>query len=523
MYSIRLNFSTSPINENTQTDGEGCSLNKTEIISALVGIFGEDRVLSKPSQLHAYNCDAYVAQTSLPQAVVFPENTEEVAQVVRLLSEHKIPFLPRGAGTGLSGGATPLNGEVVISLVRMNRVLALDFENLRAVVQPGLVNLTLTKRITNEGYYYAPDPSSQSVCTIGGNLAENAGGSHCLKYGVTTNHIVAAKFVLPTGDVVDIGQAFGDALGYDLLGLVVGSEGTLGIATEITVRILKKPEAVKTALAMFDRVDDASQTVSDIIGAGIIPAAIEMMDQLAMQAVDKSNYHVGYPTDIEAVLLIEVDGLASGVEEISERVVEICRRHNVRTVKVAQTNAERALWWSSRKMAFGAAGRISSDYIVQDGVIPRSRLTEVLQRISTISEEYGLPVANVFHAGDGNLHPLICYDSRIPGETEKAVAAGSAILKVCADVGGSITGEHGVGIEKLEEMRFVFNDLELESQVALRGVFNPHDLCNSGKLVPKPSRCVEVRRARQIIEENADIFSGFQEQTEITSPAERGQ
>ncbi|CAM3724675.1 FAD-binding oxidoreductase [Alicyclobacillus pomorum] len=494
-------------------------MNGDKVIRELVRILGPSRVLHKPHQLHTYNCDAYVAKTSLPRAVVFPESTEEVARIVKLLHENDIPFLPRGAGTGLSGGATPLNGEVIVSLVRMNRLLRVDFDNLRAVVQPGLVNLTLTRKITNKGYYYAPDPSSQSVCTIGGNLAENAGGSHCLKYGVTTNHIVAAKFVLPTGNVVDIGQPFGDPVGYDLLGLVVGSEGTLGIATEITVRILKKPQAVKTALALFDRVSDASDTVSDIIRAGIIPAAIEMMDQLAMQAVDKSNYYVGYPADIEAVLLIEVDGMAAGVEETSQRVVEICKSHNVRTVKVAENDAERALWWSSRKMAFGATGRISPDYIVQDGVIPRSRLTEVLHKISEISRESGLRIANVFHAGDGNLHPLICYDSRIPGETEKAIKVGSAVLKVCADVGGSITGEHGVGIEKLEEMRFLFTDTDLAAQLAIRSVFNPKDLCNAGKLVPKPSRCVEVRHAQRIIEQNADFFGGFQEQTELMSPS----
>jgi glycolate oxidase len=493
-------------------------MNQAELVRQLQRILGPSRVLHNVNQLHAYNCDAYVAKQSLPRAVVFPESTEEVAAVVRLMHDHDIPFLPRGAGTGLSGGATPINNEVIISLVRMNKLLSVDLENLRAVVQPGLVNLTLTKKITNQGFYYAPDPSSQSVCTLGGNLAENAGGSHCLKYGVTTNHIVAAKFVLPTGEVVDIGATFGDAIGYDLLGLVVGSEGTLGIATEITVRILKKPEAVKTALAMFNRVEDASNTVSDIIGAGIIPAAMEMMDQLAMQAVDKSNYHVGYPSDIEAVLLIEVDGLAAGVAETSRRVVEICEQHHVRTVKVAESNAERALWWSSRKMAFGATGRISPDYIVQDGVIPRTRLTEVLQRIADISHESGLRIANVFHAGDGNLHPLICYDSRIPGETEKAIRVGSAVLKVCADVGGTITGEHGVGIEKLEDMRFLFNDVDLAAQLALRSVFNPKELCNAGKLIPLPSRCVEVKHARQIIEQNLAIFSSFQEHTEVAAP-----
>lgn len=479
-----------------------------ELVAAMQRIVGAKNVIYEPHRLHVFSCDGYVAEPSLPRAVVMPTNTDEVAAVVRWLHQHKIPFLPRGAGTGLSGGAIPLNGEVIISLVKMKKLLSVDFENLRAVVQPGLVNLNLTKLITGEGYYYAPDPSSQSVCTIGGNLAENAGGSHCLKYGVTTNHIVAAKFVLPDGEVIDVGSGFGDPIGYDILGLIVGSEGTLGIATEITVRILKKPQAVKTALAMFDRVEDASNTVSAIIGAGIIPAAIEMMDQLAMQAVDKSNYHVGYPTDIEAVLLIEVDGLAAGLEEDAGRVVEICEQNHVRMVKVAGSEAERSLWWSSRKMAFGAIGRVSPDYIVQDGVIPRTKLTEVLQRIADISCESGLPIANVFHAGDGNLHPLICYDSRIPGETEKAMRVGSEVLRVCVDVGGTITGEHGVGIEKVEEMRYQFGEADLAAQLAMRDVFNPGALCNAGKLIPSPARCVEVKQARWTTGRNAAGVEG---------------
>lgn len=491
----------------------------TELVRILQQIVGEKNVIHEPHRLHVFSCDGYVARQALPRAVVFPSSTEEVAAIVKWLHQHDIPFLPRGAGTGLSGGAIPLNGEVIISLVKMRKVLSVDFDNLRAVVQPGLVNLSLTKTITGDGYYYAPDPSSQSACTIGGNLAENAGGSHCLKYGVTTNHIVAAKFVLPDGEVLEVGSPFGDPIGYDILGLIVGSEGTLGIATEITVRILKKPQAVKTALAMFDKVEDASNTVSAIIGAGIIPAAIEMMDQLAMQAVDKSNYHVGYPPDIEAVLLIEVDGIAAGLEEDAARIVAICEQNHVRTVKVAQDDAERALWWSSRKMAFGAIGRVSPDYIVQDGVIPRTRLTEVLQRIGEISENSGLPIANVFHAGDGNLHPLICYDSRIPGETEKAIRVGSEVLQVCVDVGGTITGEHGVGIEKIEDMRYQFRDVDLAAQIAVREVFNPNDLCNSGKLIPSPARCVEVKQAAWA---KPPGFDKLREQTAVSGPLEEG-
>ncbi|MBX5435629.1 MAG: FAD-binding protein [Alicyclobacillaceae bacterium] len=500
------------------------SEHRASLIRAMVDILGPSRVIHEPHRLRVYSCDGYVARQALPRAVVFPENTDEVAAVVRWLYDHQVPFLPRGAGTGLSGGAIPLRGEVIISLVRMNRLLSVDFENQRAVVQPGLVNLTLTKRIADQGYYYAPDPSSQSVCTIGGNVAENAGGSHCLKYGVTTNHVVAAKLVLPDGQVVNVGSPYGDPVGYDLLGLIVGSEGTLGIATEMTVRILKKPQAVRTALAFFDRVEDASSTVSAIIAAGIVPAALEMMDQLAMQAVDKSHYHVGYPPDIEAVLLIEVDGLEAGVEADMRRIVEICRQHGVRTVQVAKDTEERALWWSSRKMAFGAMGRISPDYIVQDGVIPRTRLTEVLRRIRDISQASGLRIANVFHAGDGNLHPLILYDGRRPGEPERAIAAGSEILRVCVDVGGSITGEHGVGIEKLEEMRYQFTEAELAVQRAVRTGFDPQELCNAGKLIPTPSRCAEVRYTddalRRRVEAHGEVFAGLAEHTVLTAPAE---
>lgn len=490
----------------------------TELIGALTEIVGPRRMIHGDHQLVVYECDGYVAEKGRPRAVIFPESTEEVSRIVTLLHREGIPFLPRGAGTGLSGGATPMNNEVIISLVRMNKLLSVDYENMRAVVQPGHVNLMLTKRIAGHGCYYAPDPSSQSACTIGGNFAENAGGSHCLKYGVSTNHIVAAEVVLPDGEVVNIGSPFGEEPGYDLLGLLVGSEGTLGIATAMTVRILRKPEAVKTILAMFNNVADASDTVSSIIGAGIVPAAMEMMDQLAMQAVDKSNYHVGYPADIEAVLLVEVDGLAAGVEETAEQIVRICEHHHVRTVRVAATDVERALWWSSRKMAFGAMGRMSPDYIVQDGVIPRTKLTEVLQRIEDVSRETGLRVANVFHAGDGNLHPLILYDARVPGESERAMRAGAAILKICADVGGSITGEHGVGIEKIEQMRYVYSDTDLAAQIAIRQVFNPNDLCNAGKLIPRPSRCAEVRQVRRLIEQNAVIMDGFPDQTLAMAP-----
>lgn len=463
------------------------------VIGELQDIVGRDNVIIDSHRTMAYECDAYVAEKFMPSAVIFPETTEQVAAAVRCLGRAGVPFLPRGAGTGLSGGATPLNHEVVISLAKMDKLLDIDYENRRATVQPGFVNLRLTKHMAAQGYYYAPDPSSQSVCTIGGNFAENSGGSHCLKYGVTTNHVVAAEVVLPSGDVVTVGEAYGDAVGYDLLGVLVGSEGTLGITTAITVKILPRPEVVKTILAYFDHVEEASQTVSDIISNGIVPAACEMMDQLAMQAVDKSMYHVGYPEDIEAVLLLEVDGLAASVEDSVQRVSAVCAQNHVRAFRTAHDDTERALWWNSRKMAFPAIGQISPDYLVQDGVIPRTKLSAVLKRVGELSAEFGLRVANVFHAGDGNLHPLICYDARIPGQLQQAMALGQRILEVCVDMGGSITGEHGVGIEKIGHMAYMFSGADLEAQQSLRQVFNPEGLCNGGKVIPLPGACVESR------------------------------
>ncbi|RAK16618.1 glycolate oxidase [Anoxybacillus vitaminiphilus] len=464
-----------------------------ENLAKIVG--GAQSILYKKEDLLAYDCDGFTIHRHLPKAVVFPKSTEEVAQIVKYCHENDLPFLARGAGTGLSGGAIPLNGEVVISLTKMKRLLSVDLENRRAVVEPGFVNLKLTHSISDKGYYYAPDPSSQYCCTIGGNVAENAGGAHCLKYGVTTNHILGMEVVLPNGEIIEIStNGVLDPPGYDLLGLLTGSEGTLGIVTKITVRILKNPEAKQTVLAYFDKVSDASQAVSDIISAGIVPAALEMMDKTAIEGVEAAAFPVGHPKDIEALLLIEVDGISAGIDEQIDEILKVCRRRNVREVKVAQDEKERERWWANRKTGFGAMGAISPDYLVQDGVIPRSKLPEVLERIKQISEKYGLRIANIFHAGDGNLHPLVLFDARKPGETEKALAAGSECLQVCADVGGSITGEHGVGIEKREEMRFIFTDEEIIAQTNIRDVFNPKNLLNAGKLFPTPGRCVEVKR-----------------------------
>jgi glycolate oxidase len=465
-------------------------------IKNLADIVGGARsILYHKEDLLAYDCDGFTIHKHLPKAVVFPKDTQEVAKLVKYCSDNHLPFLARGAGTGLSGGAIPLNGEVIISLVRMKRLLSVDLENRRAVVEPGFINLKLTNSISDKGYYYAPDPSSQYCCTIGGNVAENAGGAHCLKYGVTTNHILGLEVVLPNGEIIEIGKdGIPDEPGYDLLGLLTGSEGTLGIVTKITVRILKNPEAKQTVLAYFDKVPDGSQAVSDIISAGIVPAALEMMDKTAIEGVEAAAFPVGHPRDIEALLLIEVDGISAGIDEQINQILKVCKKRNVREVKVAQDEQERGRWWANRKTGFGAMGAISPDYLVQDGVIPRSKLPEVLNRINKISEEYGLRIANIFHAGDGNLHPLVLFDARKPGETEKALKAGSACLQVCADVGGSITGEHGVGIEKREEMRFVFSDEEITAQTDIREVFNPENLLNAGKLFPTPGRCVEVKK-----------------------------
>ncbi|MFD1363664.1 FAD-linked oxidase C-terminal domain-containing protein [Lentibacillus salinarum] len=465
------------------------------IAQQLMAIVGDENVLYLKGDLLAYECDGYTMERGMPRAVVFVKNSQHVSDVVQCLNKLAIPYIARGAGTGLSGGATPMGGEVIISLVRMKRLLHLDLENRKAVVEPGYINLQLTQSISDKGYYYAPDPSSQNACTIGGNVAENSGGAHCLKYGVTTNHILGLEVVLPNGDIVDIGESgVPDQPGYDLLGLLTGSEGTLGIVTKITVNVLKNPEGKKTALAYFDDIDDASQAVSDIIATGIIPAALEMMDDIAIEGVEASAYPVGHPQDIAAFLLIEVDGIAAGIDDQIDDILTVCKRNYVREVKVAQDEAERSMWWANRKMGFGAMGAISPDYLVQDGVIPRTRLPEVLARINDISRKYELRIANIFHAGDGNLHPLILFDASVPGESERASKAGSDCLQVCADVGGSITGEHGVGIEKSAEMRFIFSDEEMAAQTDIRHVFNPDDLLNPGKLFPEPGRCVEVKQ-----------------------------
>jgi glycolate oxidase len=464
---------------------------KSELRRELEAIVGRGAVLSDPDELLVYESDGLTMLRALADFVVLPTETEHVAAVVRLANREGIPFVARGAGTGLSGGCLPAEGGIVLSLMRMNRVREIDYENQIAVVEPGLVNLHLSWAVGGRGFYYAPDPSSQQACTMGGNIANNAGGPHTLKYGVTTNHVLGLEVVMPDGEIVWLGGKTREAVGYDLTGVFVGSEGTFGIVTRIVVRILRKPQAVKTVLAVFDDIDRASAAVSAIIGRGLVPAAVEMIDQLTIQAVEDA-FGCGYPRDAAAVLLIELDGLAVGMDVQADRIVEACRANGAREVRTARDEAERQLLWKGRKSAFGAYGRVSPAYMVMDGVIPRTRLPYVLRRVNEIVAAHGLRVGNVFHAGDGNLHPNILYDPRKPGEEARVVEAGAEIMKVCAEVGGSISGEHGIGLEKADFMPFIFSAADLDLMQRLKSAFNPSGLCNPGKVFPTKKSCVEV-------------------------------
>ena len=465
---------------------------KAEVISELSSLLGARYVLHSAYDLTLYEYDASIDR-GRPEIVVMPANSEEVAAIVKIAARYSVPVVPRGAGTGLSGGAIPIYGGIVIVFTRVSRILEIDYENLRAVVQPGLVNLHLSTALTPQGFYYVPDPSSQRSCTIGGNVGENAGGPHTLIYGVTTNHVLGLEVVTSEGDILAVGGWTQDTPGYDLTGLLIGSEGTLCIVTKIIVRIVHVAEAVKTMVAVFDTMDDASNTVSEIIASGVIPAAIEMMDELILQAVE-ADTHAGYPTDAAAVILMESEGLSESVAAEIEQIVAICNRNAARVVRIAQDEAERQLLWAGRKNAFGAVGRISPEFYVQDGVVPRTKLPYVLHRISEICSSYGLRVGNVFHAGDGNLHPLILFDSQIVGEVERVRKAGHEILQVCADAGGTITGEHGVGIEKQAEMALIFSDTDLRVMQQVRAAWNPAQLFNPGKLFPLPGRCADIKQ-----------------------------
>jgi glycolate oxidase len=460
---------------------------RVEFVRDVQAALGPSGVITEPEQLRTYECDGLTGHRVVPGLVALPASTEEVQTVVRLCARDGIPFVARGAGTGLSGGALPVADGVVIALARMSRILDVDLESAQVTVQPGVTNLAVTEAVAPHGFYYAPDPSSQQVCTIGGNVAENSGGAHCLKHGFTVNHVLEAKVVLSDGDIVCL--AAGDE-GPDLLGAFVGSEGTLGIATEITVRVLRVPEAVRTLLAGFDTTAAAGAAVSDCVAARILPAAIEMMDRLTIEAAEAA-VHPGYP-DVGCVLIVELDGLARQVEEDLAAVEEICRKSGAVEIRVAADDAERALLWKGRKSAFAAMGRVSHDYYVQDGVVPRTRLPEVLERIAELEREYGLRVGNVFHAGDGNLHPLVLYDAREEGEPERAQELAVAILDACMEAGGSITGEHGIGVDKACAMPRMFGPDDLEAMQRLRRGFDPAGLANPGKIFPTPRLCGEV-------------------------------
>ncbi|HEV2864720.1 MAG TPA: FAD-linked oxidase C-terminal domain-containing protein [Pyrinomonadaceae bacterium] len=462
------------------------------LVNKLRGMLKAGQVLSDPEELLVYECDGLTHYKHRPRAVVFPSSTEEVVAVVRLLAEEGVPVVPRGAGTGLSGGALAVGGGVCVELARMRRVLKVDVENRLAVVETGVVNAHVSRAVERHGLHYVPDPSSQGSCTVGGNIAENAGGIHCLKYGTTVDHVLAARVVLSDGSIVELGGAAGQA-GYDLLGLFVGSEGTFGIATEATLRLTPSAPAVRTLLADFADIDDASRAVSAVIAAGIIPAGLEMVDNVTIRAVEASVFAAGMPLDAGAALLVELDGLEAGLDEEVARVREICAQNGARTVKLAADELERKKLWAARKGAFGAMGRVSPDILIQDAVVPRSRLPEVLAATYRIGAEHQLLVANVFHAGDGNLHPLICFDSRDHSQVERVRAAGREIMETCVRAGGTITGEHGVGLDKRDYLPLVFSDDDLRAMLQVRAAFDPAGLFNPGKIIPALKGCGEGR------------------------------
>jgi len=467
---------------------------KPHHLTALRDIVGAEGVIASPDQLLVYECDGMTLDRISPEAVVLPRNTEETSAVVRYLHRERIPIVPRGAGTGLSGGSLAVQGGVMIALTKMNKILEIDIRNGRAVVEAGVLNLDITNAVSAQGLHFAPDPSSQMACTIGGNVAENAGGPHTLKYGVTTNHVLGVELVLPNGDVVNLGGKVEDVPGYDLTGLVNGSEGTFGIITKVIVKLTPLPQGYKTFLAIFDTVDDTTHTISEIIAAGIIPAALEMIDSVVLDALEEA-FHMGFPLDAGAILLIELDGLAAGLEQQGERVARICRKNHVRELRVARDADERMRLWMARKKAFGALGRVTSSYYTQDSVVPRTKLPEILRRIYDIGRQYNLRIANVFHAGDGNLHPTILFDERDADQVRRTIQASEEILKACVDLGGSLTGEHGIGFEKMNYLPWLFSEADLTIMKKVRQVFDPEERCNPGKIFPTPGRCIEIGAA----------------------------
>jgi glycolate oxidase len=473
---------------------------KTEVLARRAAIAADlsaivpgEGVVVDPDGLRPFESDGLTAYRQMPMLVVLPETADQVSRVLRYCHEHSIRVVPRGSGTSLSGGALPLEDGVLVVMSKFNRVLDIDYENRVVVVQPGVTNLAITRAVADRGFFYAPDPSSQIACSIGGNVAENSGGVHCLKYGLTANNVLGIEMVLITGEVIRLGGKHLDSDGYDLLGLMTGSEGLLGVVTEVTVRILQSPEAARALLIGFPVSEDAGRCVAAIIGAGIIPGGMEMMDRPAIHAAE-AYVHAGYPLDVEALLIVELDGPHAECEHLIERVEAIARDNGATTCRISQNEAERQIFWAGRKAAFPAVGRISPDYYCMDGTIPRRELPGVLARMRELSEVYGLGVANVFHAGDGNLHPLILYDANAPGELERAEAFGAAILKLCVAVGGVLTGEHGVGVEKRDLMPEMFNESDLAQQQRVKCAFDPEHLLNPGKVFPQLHRCAELGR-----------------------------
>lgn len=467
------------------------------VVKQLIAILGQDGVVRRKEELLTYECDGLASYRQRPALVVLPRTTEEVAAVVKLCHDHDLPWVARGAGTGLSGGALPHESGVLIVTARMNRILAQDLDNHCITVQPGVINNWVTQAVTGAGFYYAPDPSSQIICSIGGNVAENSGGVHCLKYGVTTNHVLSLKLVTTEGEIVEVGSMVTEMPGYDLTGLFVGSEGTLGIATEITLRILKRPESVCVVLANFPTVEDSGAAVADIISAGIIPAGMEIMDNLSINAVEDILATGCYDRNAQAVLLVELDGLEVEVQAYKLKVEAICRQNQATGITTANDIDTRAKLWKGRKAAFAAAGNMSPDYFVQDGVIPRTKLATVLKEINALSDRYGYKIANVFHAGDGNLHPLILYDNSVPGAFETVEEIGGEILKLCVDAGGSLSGEHGIGADKSCYMPYMFNATDLETMQYVRSALNQKGLANPNKIFPTPRSCGEAANAQK--------------------------
>jgi glycolate oxidase len=471
----------------------GILAKRDRIVAALQAIVPGEGVIAGEREMRPYESDGLTAYRQLPMVVVLPETTAQVAEVLRYCHEEGIKIVPRGAGTSLSGGALPLADGVLLGMAKFNRIREIDYPNRAAVVEPGVTNLAISEAVAEAGFYYAPDPSSQIACSIGGNVAENSGGVHCLKYGMTTNNLLGCELVLVDGEIVRLGGKHLDSGGYDLLGIVTGSEGLLGVVTEVTVRLLRKPETARALLIGFPSSEDAGACVSKIIGAGIIPSGMEMMDAPAIRAVEEF-VHAGYPLDVEALLIVEQDGPQAEVDHLCARVEAIAKECRAVTCKLSGSEEERLLFWSGRKAAFGAMGRISPDYFCMDGTIPRAKLPPVLHRIKEMSAKYGLRVANVFHAGDGNLHPLILYDANRPGELERAEAFGADILKLCVEVGGVLTGEHGVGVEKRDLMPSMFSEIDLNQQQRLKCAFDAKGLLNPGKVFPTLHRCAELGR-----------------------------